>query len=722
MGPFLRLTLFLIVCLTFVATTTARYVGGKENDPTLQLPEVLRKPNDAQPAEEKKTAPERDKGAASPDPHQQHKSKGEGEAESAKAPKSKKHEAEGEASQKKDDGKNNKPSKKHSENGAVADDTSAKDKKEPAKNSSNAPNNKKQKQHEKSSSSHGAEGEEAAAHDNGEHDSSHSGEGASHDSSHSSNGASHDSGEGGSHDDTQHASPSPSHHGKNGGHGHGESSDGNDAHGSKCGEGHDGGGHEKMKGDKIPIVQTFGRETETQRHDREEQHRERELSVDTAYEDEDEQNSLETTIYEAGLIILGLILFSLTVEVATHHLEHHLEKKNMLQLLQKLYKEIMIVGLCGILLFLEEKFSFYATFFPNGFNKHLFEEVHFALFFSFLFYIVCVLTLMYFTVGLTYLWARVEGPVDNPTQLAEHRDKISTTWKELEVQGEAMSKVRFFFDIPFKMQYYTSRDQYEYHVCRDRFLTDQKLPADFHFHTYLKHATRQVCIQMAGIHWSVWLIVFVGVFLNTLRTRLVDVDAWHGALMFFVLEYGVLAFAVLLAAKCRRIVEDLLVVIESHVDDHVSTHAVHQEDGNSHHAAESAGSGLSEDEMDPTAYFKKGESRQHALFWFGNPNFILISIQFVVLLQAILVSMYIGFLSRNSLYLYFNEFVWVHRLLLHALAITPFVIVNFFLLPWLMPNFIFSRSIGHIINWKALKTSRRSWEKQKKKLTSAHSH
>jgi len=194
-------------------------------------------------------------------------------------------------------------------------------------------------------------------------------------------------------------------------------------------------------------------------------------------------------------------------------------------MLFKMYKELMILGICGLFLFVEEKYHFLERALGE-FDKHIFEHVHMTLFMIVVFYIIVTCCLMGYSIYVANHYKEIEEQAK--TESGER--KIKSEWATFERQGKEQGMCGHLLNIPWNYRYNQAYLRFQYVELRRHFIEQHRAEFPemdhdfFEFYVYLRKCVRQACIGIAMIHWQVWLTILAIVFLNTVR-----IVAWQTA-------------------------------------------------------------------------------------------------------------------------------------------------------------------------------------------------
>jgi hypothetical protein len=191
-------------------------------------------------------------------------------------------------------------------------------------------------------------------------------------------------------------------------------------------------------------------------------------------------------------------------------------------------------------------------------------------------------------------------------------------------------------------------------------------------------------------------MILLFVFINTIRTRVFHSDLGGGNIEFFVILYLTFFFATAVHMKTRKIVRTLLEgdLKVKKADKGkkgkkaAPAHRLEEDDDDNHE-----GSSLLHRELDDN------HAKEHRkLFWFGKPGFIARSVQFTVLVMALLMPLYFQYFRP----LWHNSYNPGEELTLTVSALLPMFIILFVYMPRILPGYVFATSIGEMFNEEAM--------------------
>jgi len=410
--------------------------------------------------------------------------------------------------------------------------------------------------------------------------------------------------------------------------------------------------------------------------------------------------TMEHELLAVSLIILALILLSLGIEICTEALEEFLKKKHVEEMLFKMYKELMILGICGLMLFVEEKYHFLEKGLGE-FDKHIFEHVHMTLFMVVVCYIIVTCVLMGYSIWVANHYKEIE----HEAKTEDGKREILSTWNKFERQGKEQGICGHIFSVRWNYQYNQAYLRYQYVELRRQFIEQHKAEFPemeqegfFEFYVYLRKCVRQACIGIAMIHWQVWLTILLIVFLNTIRIVLwqtsevssfVIVDSivlWAVTFYIFYLRYKTLS-------TIKTLTHEYEEYSKLNHGDHVSEHEEHEEEEADeeeakHHEDErimAGGPGC----CGKRGCGKKDAHPQQKLFPCHKPATTSRGIQLCLLLISISIPLYLMELSETIV----DKEGFVKVIISCCIGIPP-VLCLFLGIPPIIPRFVICSSVA----------------------------
>eukprot|EP01114_Cavostelium_apophysatum_P013474 TRINITY_DN3272_c0_g1_i1.p1 TRINITY_DN3272_c0_g1~~TRINITY_DN3272_c0_g1_i1.p1 ORF type:complete len:415 (+),score=50.88 TRINITY_DN3272_c0_g1_i1:154-1398(+) len=353
-----------------------------------------------------------------------------------------------------------------------------------------------------------------------------------------------------------------------------------------------------------------------------------------------------------------VLLFSVAVSFGTQKIERWLKSKkhkNLKAMLHEFYKELTLVGMFSLFLFLlnytnaSKTIGKWYNIDPQT-SEDLIEEIHMMLFAGAVVYIVMVLVLMAMCAQIISHWKSSE---QTPQAVLEHKHRIYLS-KQLTASC---------FNLRFKW----------------RFVQQQNLSDAFDFAGYLEYCLQRNCIQLVEVHFSIWILVLGIVFLNWAKSELlerfhvtsdVELSATHLAyldelLFWLVVGYGLLFVCIVVFFKCRKIYNQL-----------VNFKSSNMPIGTNEDVSGDVGRMYDAQELFLTRRLLSETTQHKKLFWFNSPQFLFRLIQVVLLFQAYY---FAGWC------VYFNRLNW--NVFLKVLPMIPPILTVFFYAPAVLGTF-----------------------------------
>ena len=385
----------------------------------------------------------------------------------------------------------------------------------------------------------------------------------------------------------------------------------------------------------------------------------------------------EADIAAVAFLTSVLIAISLIIEFVTHQLEHLLAKKHVLPVLHHVYKEALILAILSIFLTLEASYHFVEHVVGRPFDSHLFHVLHMSLFYSVMFYIAIVCTIMIHSIRFANTLKKHEAcPMSKSVKV---RNALA---KELAGKGA----VGAFFAFGLKSKLAVAEFEVLYQGSRALFISKNNLPADYVFFVYLRKCTREVSLGMTGVHWTVWIIVLLACACSSFVFSASQFGG--GTIEYFVLVYFVFAIAIMTKNKASAVRDTLLKADFSAVLHKAkeSRRRVANEDDEDDEENALLGDDEDEDAMSEAKLWHR------SLFWMHRPILVPRIVQFITLLVAILLPVHINYFVDH-----WKDFPVPAQVALHFFTIVPLLSVLFSQVPGIIPNFVFASSIGPLV-------------------------
>jgi len=135
--------------------------------------------------------------------------------------------------------------------------------------------------------------------------------------------------------------------------------------------------------------------------------------------------------------------------------------------------------------------------------------------------VVCYITLTCLLMGYS-IWTANQYKAIEQEAKKDQGAKILEEWREYSRKGKDQGRCGHFFNIFWNHRYNQAYLRYQYVELNKRFYDQHHgdfpgMDRGFEFYIYLRKCVRQACINIAMIHWKVWLTILIIIFFNTLR-------------------------------------------------------------------------------------------------------------------------------------------------------------------------------------------------------------
>ncbi|KAL0481629.1 hypothetical protein AKO1_012453 [Acrasis kona] len=249
--------------------------------------------------------------------------------------------------------------------------------------------------------------------------------------------------------------------------------------------------------------------------------------------------------FNVGLMLA--IFITVTVEIFTHKLEHAITNYVTNEIIFKVYKELMLMGLISFSIIFFEATSFFDIVFSVFRFKttaesgtelthrrvKIFELVHIIIFALSIFFLL-VVSCTYIMLSLTWKrWERYEkDEMDQKGALLEQcrifglKHKDAPLWRKI-------------FDVRLWFGYFNSIDKINYISARTRFIRVNNLRQVFPFALYLKTRIRHLFVRLIEIDFKIWFFLFLVGFVNYLRNQFEKLYDPKALTLVYMLLYGV---------------------------------------------------------------------------------------------------------------------------------------------------------------------------------------
>ncbi|KAL1510146.1 hypothetical protein AB1Y20_006478 [Prymnesium parvum] len=269
-----------------------------------------------------------------------------------------------------------------------------------------------------------------------------------------------------------------------------------------------------------------------------------------------------------GICVL-LISITILFEILKHQLEHHVPPM-MTSVLQALFGELTVLGFIALFAYFMLRLGFlgWASLMVFGDEEHLvhlFEDVHFLLFFA--------VILVRASLKAESYWMSVESLVSQHRRDAETRASFAPVVAQLLVTykaGKADCCRRFCLPrVLWSYREAEAREELRYALIRDRFVSPSggpiakaPLPTDFEFSGYLRREMINIVAHSLHVSVNTWLVVIVYLLLIIEVPLLLDKLGHAHVNVFYVIAmgwslWGACCLFQALHAKLDRIIDQL---------------------------------------------------------------------------------------------------------------------------------------------------------------------
>jgi hypothetical protein len=410
--------------------------------------------------------------------------------------------------------------------------------------------------------------------------------------------------------------------------------------------------------------------------------------------------------------LMAAVFFTLCIEIAVHSLEHHITNFVTLEILNKMYRELMTMGFISFSINMLESLSLFELVFAvfnyysfveslqnvTNARMKIFELVHICLFVLSIVYVIAV-SLCYFLCRMTWRrWSSFE--------LLERSERgaILRRYKELKKRFNNYNRFLRFLNFKLVYDYLSAIEMYSYYNIKKRFLLIHKLPSSFRFDIYLKARIRKLFLYLIEIRIEVWLFVFILMLLNYARVFAVSSNP-GSPLLYCLLFFGLigllpLLLCLLLYSACRigyslyqrrNTLRNSLKGIPSDLE----ANLLQEDNSNSNIPAPPSPPPTLEElsnieyEVDMTKYFL-----------FQKPRTVFYAMQFVLLCN----SFYITMLAIYFRYVCFYEvnLPKFANVLIYIMLYTPSIVMLLFIFPWMIAPYTILTSVDNYTSHKTI--------------------
>jgi len=306
-----------------------------------------------------------------------------------------------------------------------------------------------------------------------------------------------------------------------------------------------------------------------------------------------------------------------------------------------------------------------------------------------LLYILVTILLMVYCIHVAHDYLIIQK------EAVSHPDKITNEWAAYENKVRHMNGCFHALYAAFNLNYSRAHFKFMYAELR-KFFEEQhkeKTEGRFDFHIYLKKCVRQACINLAMIHWQVWLLILVIIGFNTLRILAFSIST-VGSFVYF--DAIVLWVVTLFVFYVRHNATKVLDALSSSPEAYKRYSKISHED---REAEEEEAEEAEKDEEEAMhhedarimtgGYCNKRTTEQHRLFTLRSPASINRALQMALLLVCISVPLYILELS-NAIR---NDSGWTKFFINLSIGLPPGLLL-FFGFPPLIPRLVMASSVA----------------------------
>lgn len=265
-----------------------------------------------------------------------------------------------------------------------------------------------------------------------------------------------------------------------------------------------------------------------------------------------DQLDLDRYQFASTILVLFMFLVSFFFENVLDLLDKFLKKNapQLLDIVQALYKELMVIGLISIFLYVEEYTDIVGLITGDDVPSLFFEFIHMSIFVAVMLYIGIMIYLIFVAHSTMRSWSVTEAL--NPTVIERNFQSYRESFNR-------MGTVRFALSFSFQKKFGELRSQFAYHKIRTQFILQHGLTDQFDFGSYLRKCQRAVVVELVEIHWHIWMVLLIMVSLNAVRRAMgIKLTQEEGAAYFVVIGWLMFLASVVVLLKTRLIMHDLL--------------------------------------------------------------------------------------------------------------------------------------------------------------------
>lgn len=208
------------------------------------------------------------------------------------------------------------------------------------------------------------------------------------------------------------------------------------------------------------------------------------------------------------MMTVAVIMITVVFEVVTHAVDHYAAKQpHIFQIVQRVYKELMLLGIISFGLFFFETLACIGPEFT-----HELHVIHILIFFISIAYIAEAIFILYVAGAVARRWNKIEGI--SLMQYAALKLQLAAYSQRLANRNVVWRSLSWL--LMYKQ--HTVRGMAAYQDARLQFVSCNRLPHDFDFALYLKRCIRTTFVDLLHIHWGIWMAVAMLVQLDVFIT------------------------------------------------------------------------------------------------------------------------------------------------------------------------------------------------------------
>ena len=226
------------------------------------------------------------------------------------------------------------------------------------------------------------------------------------------------------------------------------------------------------------------------------------------------------------LVVGLLVCMTMAVEFSTGKIEHHIKHNvQAFRMLNRVYKELAILGLVALTLFLVEQNHLFAY---DEADKHMFEILHMTLFYTCALYLVSCATLCVVAIGISKRWELYEAEVIEPHK-ATKEEKSAIQEQKFALRAKFVSIQRKhrgggWFNPRTFLAYFRALEEARFVDLRSEFIRKHSplLDATFSMSLYLRRCLNNLMLELVDIHYTLWAIIGICSFLDMLQRSVLE--------------------------------------------------------------------------------------------------------------------------------------------------------------------------------------------------------